>query len=317
MNLQEARSILEIPDTATPEEAKKKYRDLAKRLHPDVNKEPGAEDRFKKINEAYQVISTGKSSDREDVYSNANPFAGFGGFGSHAQQIRYHHAENINLNTTISFKESILGCKKDLKFNRTIKCINCNGNGHSQVSNGCVTCGGKGHVTNRQGNMIFSRTCDKCHGVTKTMPCTSCETKGTVSVEVSINVTIPGGIQNTNILRLSGMGHFVCNMGPYDQCTDAHLHVQVTPQLGLKLDGNNVICNLEITLLEALSGTNKKIDTIMGEREIEIKPQSRNKDEVIISHLGVNGVGDQKVILDVKYPENINALINVLSNKEI
>lgn len=317
MNLQEARNILEISDSATPEEAKKKYRELTKKLHPDVNKEPGAEDRFKKINEAYQVVSTGKSTDREDIHS--DPFRGnpFAGFGFNVQQTKYHHANNININTTISFKESVLGCKQDIKFNRNIKCNNCNGNGVANINNGCITCGGKGQIVTRQGNMISSRTCHKCHGVVKTESCKLCNSSGLQSAEVSINVTIPGGIQDGNILRLSGMGHFVHSVMGFDQHTDAHLYVRVIPQSNLKIDGEHVISTLELSLLEALVGANKKVDTILGEREIIIKPQTRNKDEIILSNLGVNGQGNHKVILDVKYPENINNIITILSNKEI
>lgn len=315
MNLQEARSILELSESASPEEAKKRYREFTKKFHPDVNKEPGAEDRFKKINEAYQVVSSGKSTDREEPNFGPfaqNPFAGFD-FGG---QSRFHQAQHINLDAFISFKESVIGCKKDIKFNRNIKCKDCNGNGHSQISNGCDACGGNGQVVSRQGNTIFQRTCNKCGGKIKTQACLACNSKGILGAEVSINVTIPGGVVDGNILKLGGMGNFVHSTMGFDQYTDAHMYIHVSAEPGLKIDGNNVVSSLEVSLLDAFVGATKKVHTVFGEHEIQIKPKSRNKDEVVLSNFGVNGTGDHKVILDVIYPENIEPLINILSNKE-
>lgn len=307
MNLKEAYSILEIPQTATPDEAKKKYRELTKKYHPDVNKEAGAEEKFKKINEAYQVVSSGKSTDREEMHWNnaaQNPFTGF------SQPM----VDNISIHTTVSFKESVQGCKKEIKYNRKTKCKDCNGQGQTTLNNGCDKCGGRGQVTGRQGNMIFVQTCDKCYGRSQTLPCSACNMKGSVEAEASVNVTIPGGITDHNILRIAGMGHFAGYLfGQLEQNTDVHLHVRVTPEPGLRLEGTHVISNLEISLLEALQGCKKTVKTILGDKEIEIEPKSRHKDEVVIPHLGVNGVGDQKVILDVKYPSDVGSLINVLA----
>ena len=98
MRLDEAYSILEIPSSSTPDEAKKKYRQLSKKYHPDINKEPGAEDKFKKINEAYQIVSTGKDTEA------SRPVP------------QHNYPSNIDIRTTISFKESVLGCKQSLKF---------------------------------------------------------------------------------------------------------------------------------------------------------------------------------------------------------
>lgn len=311
MNLKAAYSILEIPQTSTPEEAKKKYRELTKKYHPDINKEAGAEDKFKKINEAYQVISSGKSTDREDVMHQRNPFTNpFGG------QVQYQ-AEHITLHTTISFKDSVRGCKVDLKFNRQAKCKNCHGRGEVSIHNGCIKCGGKGQVVSRQGNMIVVRTCDKCFGRSSTESCKDCSSAGVVETETSISVTIPGGIQNGNVLRVGGMGNFVGHFGPLEQHTDVHLHVAVTQEKGLSLDGNQVVSTLEISLLEALRGCQKVVPTIFGTKEIEVKPMSRNKEEIIIPRLGVNGAGDQRVILDVKYPADVNKIIDILTHERI
>jgi molecular chaperone DnaJ len=309
MNLKEAYSILELPQSATPDEVKKKFRELTKKYHPDVSKEPDAEAKFKKINEAHQVVSSGKSTDREEIQAPQgwNPFGG-------RQQHFVRQPENISLSTTVSFKDSVFGTKKELKYNRHIKCQDCNGEGAVQLNNGCDKCGGKGLIMGRQGNMIFSRTCDKCYGKVQVKECEACNAEGTVSTEAVVSVTIPGGVQDSNVLRLQGMGNYVGNFAGFaDQYTDAFLQIKVTPEKGLGLLGQDVVCTLEISLLEALTGCNKTVKTLLGDKEVKIDPRSRNKDEVILPNLGVNRTGNQRVILDVKYPSDIGKIINVLA----
>jgi len=317
MKLKEAYSILEISETATPEEAKKKYRELTKKYHPDVNKEAGAEDKFKKINEAYQVVSSGKSTDREDQVPrwggqrSWDPFSGF-------QQRDVIVPENIDVHTTISFKEAVLGCKKDIKFNRKTKCKDCNGNGEIVENNGCDKCGGRGQVVTRQGNMMMVQTCDKCYGRTKSKQCSACKGSSVQEAEVSIAVSIPGGVQTGNILRLAGIGNFAGHfLGSIEQHTDVHLYLTVTPEAGLRIDGNQVVSTLEISLLEALRGCKKSVKTVLGDKEVNIKPLSKNRDEVTIPRVGINGTGNQKVILDIMYPKDVTKLIDtLLSEKE-
>jgi molecular chaperone DnaJ len=319
MNLKDAYSILELDPGTSPEEAKKRYRELTKKYHPDVNKEAGAEDKFKKINEAYTVVSTGKSTDREDMHWNrapqghANPFDPFGRQGRQVNIVATH----IELHTTLSFKESVLGVRRELKFNRSGKCQTCEGQGSSLIDNGCKQCGGRGQVTTRRGNMIFTQTCDKCYGRVNVEPCKTCASTGVIDTEVSVNVNIPGGVVDGNVLRLSGMGNFAGGFMGMDQYTDAHLHIKVTPEAGFSLEGTNVVSTLEVSLLEALRGCSKKVKTVLGDREVDVKPMSRNKDEIIISRVGVNRVGNQKVILDVKYPKDINNLIGVLDDSRV
>lgn len=309
MNLKEAYSILEISPGSSVEDAKKKYRELAKKYHPDVNKEPDAEAKFKKIGEAYKVISTGEDND-PTVASRApfNPFAGF----SHQVQ-----ASNIELYATISFKESIFGCQQELKFARQGKCSSCSGKGKLDLNNGCDKCGGKGDIITQRGNMIFSQTCDKCHGKTTSEKCKACRGQGSVKTDVSVQVRVPGGVVNGNILRLNGMGNYAGSFMTMDQFTDAQLHINVIPENGLSLIGKDVVCTLNISLLEALRGCSKSVKTALGNQEILINSRSRNNEEVIIPHLGVNKLGNQRVILDVEYPEDIDKLINILTEEEI
>lgn len=308
MNLKEAYATLELAQGTSPEDAKKRYRELTKKYHPDINKEPGAEDKFKKINEAYQVVSTGKGTDPQP----RRPAQG----GFHRQQ--FIQLENVEVFQTISFKESVLGCKKEIKYTRQAKCQDCGGAGEIKLNNGCKTCGGKGQVVNRQGNMVMVSTCSECHGRTDLTECKGCHGNGTLHADVSVHVSVPAGILDGNILRLQGMGNYAGSfMGLADQHTDAFLHVNVTPEPGLSIEGTSVISHLTIPLVDALRGMSRKVKTINGEKEIRIKPQSRNRDEVIIPRCGVGGTGDQKVILDVEYPKNTDKLIGVLLDEVV
>jgi DnaJ-class molecular chaperone len=134
-------------------------------------------------------------------------------------------------------------------------------------------------------------------------------------------VSVPAGVVNGNILRLQHMGNYAGTvmgiMGIMDQYTDAFCHIKVKPMEGLSIEGKSVVTTVEIPLLEALQGCNRTVKTIFGEKEIMIPALSRNRDEVIIPHLGVGGTGDQRIILDVQYPSNTTKLIGVLVDEVI
>lgn len=312
MKVKEAYSILELEETATQEEAKKQFRKMSKILHPD-NKETGDEAKFKKINEAYQIISDPQKAEREGLHWNyPSPQTVWGStpFG----RTKVYFSQPANAKTTISFAESVLGCQKEIKLNRTIKCTQCNGDGHIVINNGCTECGGRGSKVARQGDFVVMMRCGKCGGHSATEPCKICQTKGVVEVESVLQVNIPGGVLNGGVLNLRGVGNFAGAFGPMDQYTDAHLTVNVIPEPGLSIEGDNVVYTMELSLQEALTGCKKIAKTITGYQDIEIKPLSRHKDEVIIPRLGVNGQGDQRVILDVRYPSDITKLLGVLND---
>jgi molecular chaperone DnaJ len=315
MNLKEAYSILDLPEGADESTAKKKYRELTKKYHPDVNKEPGAEDRFKKINEAYQIVSTGEDTERkQQPQYRGSPFGGNPFHGSPFSSVE--NVDNIDLTTAISFKESVLGAKREIKYNRNVKCGICMGRGMVPQNNGCDKCGGHGVIRGQQGNMIFTRTCDKCGGRVQALHCTECKSKGMITVETSVTVSIPGGIENEAILRLGGMGHFAGSFMNMDQHTNVHLKVYVATIDGLKLQGSNVVSKTNITLLEALTGCSKTVNTVLGDKTINIHAGMKNKDEVIIPNLGVNGTGNHVVTVNIEYPKDTSLLIEALK-KEI
>jgi molecular chaperone DnaJ len=315
MKLQEAYKELNVTENSSEEEVKKAFKKLAGKYHPDINKEKDAEAKFKKINEAYQIITGGTAADKENPFWSTNqPFNPFGGspFGNpFSNGVSFNNAP-ISLTTTVSFLESVFGCEKDIKFNRNSKCAACNGAGDIPANNGCPQCNGKGGEVQRQGNMVFIKTCSKCGGRTKKNPCTTCNSKGVIETETSIRANIPGGVVNDNVLNFRGMGHFAGSFGPIEQRGDVHLHVKVTPEPGLSLEGSNVISNLELSLIEALQGCSKVVNTVEGVQDIIIPPKSKNKQEVVIPNVGVNKLGNQRVILNVNYPEDVSKIIEIL-----
>lgn len=307
MDIKTAYSILELSAGTSADDVKKKYRELSKKYHPDVNKDIGSEDKIKKINEAYDRIKKG-GDDPIDFTALHNPF--------NRTKSNQYQVTNIAVEAIISFQESVLGSKKEISFKRKTKCKPCNGQGETLVDNGCTNCKGIGQMTSVQGNTIFIQTCTKCYGKIKAIACATCACSGVLNSEATISVTIPGGVVNGNVLRLAGMGNFASQFMSIDQYSEVHLHIKVDNDSELFLEGTSVISKLEISLLEAIRGCTKTVLTVLGNKEIIINPLSKNYDKVIIPNMGVNRIGDQKVILDVKYPENITKVIDVLLQSE-
>lgn len=317
MILREAYQTLEIPETATPEEAKKQFKKLASKYHPDVNKEPDAEAKFKKINEAYQLIESGEAQPAmrgwgpfNGGFTNINfPFSHF------AQTQKQHLASNIDLQTIISFKEAVQGCEREITYVRRLKCPYCQGNGNKPINNGCKTCGGKGQINNRQNGAIFIQTCPQCRGRAQTAPCTDCDNKGTVETTTSVRVPVPAFWVEGHTLRCQGMGNFAGSlMGIHDQYTDVLLHIKVTSEPGLRLEGQDIISELNISLLDALRGCVRDVTTIDGKKEVNINSCIKNKDEITML-VGDHANIKHRVIVKIDYPDDINQIIDVLTEE--
>lgn len=325
MNVKEAYKVLGLEETASKDDAKKAFRKLAAKYHPDVNKDTSAENEFKKINEAHQVVESGQPSTREEQQANGvgwqptNWASGvedfFNHFGSQRSTQRRIFAQDITLQQTLSFKESVIGCIKDITYKHNIKCNTCNGSGEKIVDNGCEICHGAGRVETQRGNTIITSMCAKCRGKASHEACNVCQSNGFVNTETTVSVNIPPGATEKSILNLGPRGNYAGTVFGADQYSKLSLTIHVKPQAGLSIINNDVICEVKVSLLEAFKGCLKSVSTIDGKKEINIPKLVKNKEEVILPNLGIARKGNQRVIVYVNYPNNIEPLIEILDKE--
>jgi len=322
MKKQEAYQALGLESTATQEEVKKTFKKLAAKYHPDVNKDADAIDNFKKINSAYQAIDSNKFDDQFQGGGFQGGFQGSVNFADFFNGFANQHAnggtrtvivEDIYLDATLSFKESIIGTERNLTFKRKVRCNSCQGNGKINKSNGCATCSGSGRVFNRTNNGMIGTVCHVCRGARNTEDCTTCKTEGSVDSESTVSVKIPAGVFDSAVLHLQGMGNYA---GGFLGYSNAFLKINVTPAPGLSLAEQDVLSSVDISLLEAFQGAKRTINTIDGNKEIDIPKLIKNKEEIILPKLGVNRSGKQRVIVNVNYPSDIEKLIGVLTEEQ-
>jgi molecular chaperone DnaJ len=329
MNIQEAYAALGIEQGASKDDAKKAFKAKAKMLHPD-NKETGSEDAFKKINEAHQIIENYDPNAPQpgfqqwgnvggfDIADILSSMPGFAGFRNQNRAKPRPHKHDIHLTQTISFEENILGCTKDVKFACDIKCDICSGSGYKTLDNGCAMCGGKGTVISRQGFAIMQTTCPTCKGNVASQDCVDCSGFGSKPSSKSVSVNIPAGMANDkNTLKLGNIGHFISESMIGQASTNVYMTVNIEPQDGLSLDGNDVVTNISISLLEALQGVVKVVPTIDGDKDVIIPEGTRNKDNVVMLNLGVRRSGNERVIVSVEYPSDTKELVDFLKPKTV
>lgn len=317
MNLKEAYAALGLAEGSTPADAKKAFRKLAQKLHPDINKAPDAEVQFKKINEAYQVIEKGTDNgptNHQHQQSGYDPIAEF--FKNFGGQQKRIVLQDINIQVALKFKDSVIGCKSQIKYERNVKCSPCQGQGKVILNNGCKRCKGLGVIVQRQQNMIMQQVCPDCHGVVSKIDCDSCASTGFNKADTAIEINIPGGVEDGNVLRLSGVGNYGGEAFGQEHYSTVNLHISVAPIEGLKLQDADVVCQANISLLQALTGTKITVPTIDGPQQITVPGATKNNQEVIIPKLGVNRKGNQRVVIGIDYPQDTQPLIDYLKSKE-
>ena len=333
MNRNEAYKILELQPNASKEDIKKQYRKMAAKYHPDVCKESGAEEKFKQINAANDCLSK-EDNQMDNMFDNQsspfnspfNPFStsfesfihdmNIPGFGTPANP-NIKQRPQLFADVNISFIESVVGCKKEVKVQKYVACTDCKGQGFITEVKPCNQCkGGKRKtVTKRQGNTSFTtvEVCSDCYGTgNSTTKCETCHGEASILQDRTMTVAIPPGIQNNQVMRLSGGGNFTITFQGVGAYSDANFKVIVAKEHNMKLIGRNVVSTLDISLLEALEGTTKKVQTIVGEKELIVPKMSKNNDDLRLKGLGIPNAGDHIFYLDVKYPSNADKLINWL-----
>ena len=261
MNRQEALKILELGESAEIKDVKKKFKKLAYAKHPDRNKAAGAEDEYKQISAAYEYLKNPPPEPQIGGYYQANSnvisfwdmFVGNSGSGTSPfhqpqRQKAVKIPPHINVKFTISFVESVLGCKKTISINRGIKCDGCDGDASVVIDGTCDTCGGSGMITDSSsGNMVIRTSCNACGGTgNKYKDCESCKGQGSTNKNSKINVSVPPGVVDGMSIRLGNSGNYFKNIN-IGRHTDVLIRITVTPEPGMQLSGRDVLSSLEIS----------------------------------------------------------------------
>jgi molecular chaperone DnaJ len=327
--------VLGVQKGAEVPEIKKAYRRLAMEYHPDRN--PGdcqAEERFKELAEAYQVLSDPEKRNLYDRFGHQGPrgagFEGFGGvedilshfaeffgggfgFGAaRTRQPQHEPGEDIQIEMTLEFAEAAAGCNKTVDVKRRIHCSGCNGSGAKQgtAPGTCGTCGGRGQVAHNQGIFMIATTCPTCRGRGRVVKdkCSDCRGSGTVEKRESVTVSIPAGIDEGQTLRVPGKGEAGPSGGPAGHL---YVHFHVEPDPRWQRDGDNLLAELNISFAQAALGTTVMVPTLDGEAAVEIDPGTQPGTVHTLHRKGVRnvhgrGVGDMLVRVNVVVPTRLS-----------
>ncbi len=337
--------ILGVEKTASADEIKSAYRRLAKKYHPDLNKTPEAAEKFKEINEAYEVLGDDKKRANYDQFGSADGpqfqggqggfsdffgggfnGGGFGGFSDIFSDIfsafggerttRRARGEDINLSMKLSFEDAIFGTEKNITINKVDACESCSGTG---AKNGtsfstCSDCKGAGRVRIQQNTMfgtsIRETNCPRCGGTGKIIKekCESCNGKGYKKVQKQILVKIPAGIDDGQTLRMRGEGN-----SPYGQGVNGDLNIKISVQNHklFKREGSDLMYDLYLPFTTLLLGGKVEIPLTKGKFVLDIKEGTQSGTVMRLKGKGVKNInkdsyGDLLVTLKSEPPKSLN-----------
>ncbi len=316
--------VLEVSRDCSGAVLKKAYRKLAMKYHPDRNPDDKeAEDNFKVVNEAYQVLSDeekravydryGKAglegqgmgrggfggSNMDDVMDMFNSMfggggsRGFGGFGQTRKDSNQKYPLDFEIELELEFHEAIFGCKKEVDMTYKTSCEDCEGTGAKDAKlESCDYCGGQGQVLMRQGPMQFAQTCPKCKGQGQSIkePCGSCSGQGYHVEEDTVTITVPAGVDSGNRLRAPGYG----NEGRNNQRGDLYITFAVKEDENFVRNGNDIYIEVPVFFTQSILGETISIPTLDGELDLELNIGTKDKEQYTFPNEGVADVHSGK-----------------------
>ena len=338
--------VLGVNKGASEDEIKKAYKKMARKYHPDLNPDnKEAEEKFKEVNEAYEILSDSNKKARYDQFGfagvdpNYGAGAGGGGFdggfdfgdlgdifgsffgggfggGRRANPNAPQRGESIRLSLAISFEEAAFGCEKEVSVDRMEQCGTCSGSGCAAGTSPevCPDCHGTGQVQVRRqtpmGVFATSAPCGKCGGKGKIIhqPCPDCRGSGTVRKRKTIQVSIPAGIDNGQTISVRGQGSAGKNGGP---AGDLLVTITVRPHELFRREGTSVLCDAPITFAQAVLGAELEIPTIDGKVKYDLPEGTQTGTTFRLKGKGIpslngRGRGDQYVTVYIETPRNLN-----------
>jgi molecular chaperone DnaJ len=337
--------ILGVSRDADKDQIKKAYRRLARKYHPDVNKEAGAEERFKEINRAYEVLSEPETRTRYDRFGEAGVsgaaasgfeygdmggftdifetiFSGFGGMGGGATAGRRRsgpvRGDDLRLDLKLEFREAVFGGEKEIKIPHLETCQVCNGTG-AKPGTGvktCGTCNGAGQVRRATrtpfGSFAQVSVCPTCNGEGQVIEskCESCGGAGRKQETKKLKITIPPGVDNGTRLRVSREGDAGLRNGPPG---DLYVYLYVESDKEFQREGINILSEITISYLQAILGCRINVNTVDGLQELTIPAGLQPNTVLKLENQGVPKLGnpvsrgDHLITVKVEIPTKINA----------
>ena len=338
--------VLGVSRDASDVEIKKAYRKLSKKYHPDINKEPDADAKFKEVTEAYEMLSDAQKRAAYDQYGHAandpnfgagfggGGFGGFGGgaggfgfedifesfFGGQSGGSRRPNApqrgSDLQYRIDISFEEAIFGKETTIKYKRKEECHTCHGSGAKEGTSPvtCSKCHGSG-ATQVERNTPFGRvmtqaTCDVCNGTGKEIKekCTTCHGSGSETVDHTLKVTVPAGIEDDQQMRLSGQGEAGKNGGPYG---DLYVVFRVRPSDKFTREGSEIYYDLPLSFAQAALGDEIKVPTVHGNVKLKVPAGTQTGTTFRLKGKGAPSVRtgyqvDQHVTVNIVTPKKLS-----------
>jgi molecular chaperone DnaJ len=339
---QDYYEILGVSRDAGPDEIKKAFRKLARQYHPDVNREPAAEAKFKEVNEAYEILSDDQKRAAYDRYGHAafgngagaggagagygnftdindifNEF--FGGFsraGTAQQRRSPRRGADLRYDLKLDFLEAVFGVEKEVDIVRNETCPRCTGNGAEPGTSPsrCRTCNGAGEVRRMQqsilGSFVSVTACPTCGGSGEVIavPCKQCGGKKQVRSTRSLSVNIPPGVDNGTQIRLNNEGEPGANGGPPG---NLYVVINVTPHAYFRRKDQDIIVEVGINVAQAALGDEVEVPTVDGKEKLVIPPGTQSGSVFRIKNKGVPHLrrtarGDEIVVVDVGVPQNLS-----------
>ncbi len=338
--------ILGVNRAADKEEIKRAYRRLARKYHPDVNKEPGAEERFKEINRAYEVLSEPETRSRYDRFGEAGVsgaaasgfqdlgdiggfadifesfFQGFGGMGTQTTAGRRRsgptRGDDLRLDLKLEFREAVFGGEKEIRISHLETCEVCSGTGAKPGTRprACSSCSGSGQVRRVTrtpfGSFTQVSVCPTCNGTGQVIEdkCEACEGKGQKQVTKKLKITIPAGVDDGTRLRVASEGDTGQRGGPPG---DLYVYLFVNADPEFQRDGINILSEIQISYLQAILGCRIQVNTVDGPEELTIPPGTQPNTVLKLENRGVPRLGnpvsrgDHLITVGIEIPNRLTA----------